>query len=334
MVGNDKDGAQQAPVDPLFLFGCGLLWHKTADAGAGWELIRGLKSRDIAVRAIARAWLAKAQNLRLPAASLPDWEAATGGASGLEAAQRHNNLIEVVGMNTPYGLEIIDSCLHCNMRIESCFCNLSPEMLKSFSAASHQSTYPGGALLFVEGQKPRGAFVLCSGRVKLSTTSREGKVLILKIAQPGEALGLSAAISGTEYELTAETTGPCQVTFVERETFIKLVEKNGELGLRTAQALSWEFQSAYRDIQELVLARSSAGKLARLLLSWTGGRETGNSEIRIRASLTHEEMAQMIGASRETVTRVLSDLKKKEWIRLDGSTLVIRNRTALETLAA
>ena len=74
--------------------------------------------------------------------------------------------------------------------------------------------------------------------------------------------------------------------------------------------------------------------MARLLLSWTGGRETGNSEIRIRASLTHEEMAQMIGASRETVTRVLSDLKKKEWIRLDGSTLVIRNRTALETLAA
>jgi CRP/FNR family transcriptional regulator len=237
-------------------------------------------------------------------------------------------------MNTPYGLEVIDSCLHCNMRIESCFCSLSPEMLKSFSAASHQATYPGGALLFVEGQRPRGAFVLCSGKVKLSTTSREGKVLILKIAQPGEALGLSAAISGTSYELTAETAGPCQVTFIERDAFIRLVEKNGELGLRAAQALSREFQSAYRDIHELVLARSSAGKLARLLLSWTGGGENGGSEIRIRASLTHEEMAQMIGASRETVTRVLSDLKKKEWIRLEGSTLVIRNRTALETLAA
>jgi CRP/FNR family cyclic AMP-dependent transcriptional regulator len=82
------------------------------------------------------------------------------------------------------------------------------------------------------------------------------------------------------------------------------------------------------------LARSSAGKLARLLLSWTGGRENGASEIRIHSSLTHEEMAQMIGASRETVTRVLSDLKKKEFIRLDGSILVIRNRTALEALAA
>jgi CRP/FNR family cyclic AMP-dependent transcriptional regulator len=92
----------------------------------------------------------------------------------------------------------------------------------------------------------------------------------------------------------------------------------------------------YRDIHELVLARSSAGKLARLLLSWTTAREreTGVSEVRVRAGMTHEEMAQMIGASRETVTRLLSDLKKKEFIRLEGSTLVIRNRTALEALAA
>jgi len=113
--------------------------------------------------------------------------------------------------------------------------------------------------------------VLCLGKVKLSTTSRDGKVLILKMAEPGEALGLCAVISGTPYELTAETTGPCQVNFIDREALMKLLEKHGELGLHSAQALSREFQSAYRDIHELVLARSSAGKLARLLLSWSGG---------------------------------------------------------------
>lgn len=333
MAGNGHDEAQPTPVDPLYLFGCSLLWHENADTDAGWDLILGLRSADRAVRAIARALLAKAQNVRLPAASEPGLDVPVSVPSN-PAADTNRSSGEVPGMNTPYGLEIIDSCLRCKVRIESCFCNLSPEMLKFFSAASHQATYPGGALLFVEGQRPRGAYVLCSGTVKLSTTSREGKVLILRIAQPGEALGLSAAISGTSYELTAETTGPCQVTFVERETFIKLLEKNGELGLRAAQALSQEFQSAYRDIQELVLARSSAGKLARLLLSWTGTRENGGSEIRLRTALTHEEMAQMIGASRETVTRVLSDLKKKDWIRVDGSTLVIRNKTALEALAA
>jgi CRP/FNR family cyclic AMP-dependent transcriptional regulator len=238
-----------------------------------------------------------------------------------------------VSMNTPYGLEIIDNCVNCTLRKQHSFCNMSVPLLKTFSTASHPGTYPGGAVLFVEGQIPRGAYLLCSGRVKLSTTSRDGKVLILKIAEAGDLLGLSAVISGTAYEVTAETSAPCHVNFVERSALIDLIGRNGELGLRAAESLSREFQSAYRDIHDLVLARSSAGKLARLLLSWTPGDGKTEREIRIRSSLTHEEMAQMIGASRETVTRLLSDLKKKEFIRLEGSTLVIRNKTALEALA-
>ncbi len=143
-------------------------------------------------------------------------------------------------------------------------------------------------------------------------------------------------ISGEPFELTAETTGPCQVNFIERMALIERIEKNGELGLHSSQALSREFQSAYRDIHDLVLARSSAGKLARLMLSWTPHREKNavDGEIRIHPTLTHEEMAQMIGASRETVTRLIGDLKRREFIRLEGSTLVIRNRVALEALAA
>jgi CRP/FNR family transcriptional regulator, cyclic AMP receptor protein len=138
----------------------------------------------------------------------------------------------------------------------------------------------------------------------------DGKVLILKVAEPGETLGLSAVIGGTRYELTAETSGPCQVKFIGRMVLLKLIERHGELGLHSAQALSHEFQSAYRDIHGLVLSRSSTGKLARLLLSWTNGREK-KRDIKIRSRMTHEEMAQMIGSSRETVTRLLSDLKKK-----------------------
>jgi CRP/FNR family transcriptional regulator, cyclic AMP receptor protein len=236
-------------------------------------------------------------------------------------------------MNTPYGLEIIESCASCKLRQDTWFCALSPDAEKSFNGCSHQSTYPGGSLLFIEGQKPRGAFLLCTGRAKLFTTSREGKVLILKIAQPGEVLGLSAVISGTAYELSAETSGPCQVNFIDREAMMNLVKKNGELGFHAAEALSREFQSAYRDIHDLVLARSSTGKLAKLLLSWTDTPQKTN-EVRIRSSLTHEEMAQMIGSSRETVTRLLSSLKKRQVIRVEGSTLVIRNRVALEALAA
>ena len=332
--GEQKSLSCNVPLDPLYLFCCGVLWHSQADTSSGWELIHGLHSWDPKARAISGALLAKTENAKLLVKDLRRAERGPRSTRTRADPVFRQPRGEVVGMNTPYGLEIIESCLTCKLRKDKWFCGLSADVLKSFSAASHLSTYPGGALLFVEGQLPRGAFVLCSGKVKLSTTSREGKVLILRVAEAGEVLGLSAVVSGTCYELTAETAGPCHVNYVEREALLRLMAKDGELGMHTAQALGREFQTMYRDFHELVLARSSAGKLARLLLSWTPGRENGSSEIRIRASMTHEEMAQMIGASRETVTRLLSELKKKEFIRLEGSTMVIRNRTALEALAA
>ena len=167
----------------------------------------------------------------------------------------------------PYGLEIIDDCTDVQRTTPGFFCGLSPSALQSLNDISHKSILPAGAILFVEGQSPRGMFILCSGKVNLSTTSREGKILILKTADAGEALGLSAAISGIGYESTAETATPCQLNFVDRKHFLELMQTHSDIGLHTAQSLSRDFHSAYRDIHDLVLTRSSAGKLARLLLS-------------------------------------------------------------------
>jgi len=330
--------ANRDRMDPLYMFYCGLQWRNLGDSGAGWELIGALRSWDRGVRGVAAALLAKTEHARLLVRDLRRTRSGLYriATEYVSRDSRQQLPVKAVTMNTPYGLDISENCVSCKLRKSHWFCALSSGVLQSFSMVSHLSTYPGNAILFVEGQMPRGAFVLCSGKVKLSTTSRDGKVLIVKMAEAGEVLGLSAVISGTCYGVTAETASPCQVNFIERETLLRLMEKNGELGLHSAQALSSDFQSAYRDIHDLVLARSSAGKLAKLLLSWTPSRAKYDlgSEIRIRNGLTHEEMAQMIGASRETVTRLLSDLKKKELIRLEGSTLVIRNRTALEAMAA
>ena len=320
--------SQVARLDPLYLFTCGLLWRKQGDTGAGWELVHGLRSWEKGERMIAATMLAKTRHGRFLARDLRR-------ARHIPPAVK----LEVGGpyevtMKTPYGMEIVESCASCKLRKDSWYCGLSGEALKAFSAASRLNIYPGNALLFVEGQTPRGVFVVCAGKVKLSTMSKDGKILILKVADEGEVLGLSAALTGTCYEITAETLGPCQVNFVDRDAMVKLMEKYGELGVRSAVALGKEFQTVYRDIHEMVLSRSSAGKLARLLLSWMPHREQNDCEVRVRATLTHEEMAQMIGASRETVTRLLIELRKKEFIRLEGSTLVIRDRLALEALAA
>jgi CRP/FNR family transcriptional regulator len=236
-------------------------------------------------------------------------------------------------MKAPYGLDIIDNCTECTAANPGFFCGFSPSALQSLNDVSHKSILPAGAILFVEGQSPRGMFILCSGRVNLSTTSREGKILILKPASAGEALGVSAAISGMGYESTAETATPCQLNYVDRKHFLELMQSHSQVGMHTAQCLSRDFQAAYRDIHDLVLTRSSAGKLARLLLSNSPTQGVEAAETRIHSSMTHEEMAQRIVSSRETVTRLLGDLKKKQLIRLDGPTLVIRDRTALEALA-
>ena len=234
-------------------------------------------------------------------------------------------------MNAPYGLEVIDSCQHCELRTG--FCDFSAEPLRGLDAISHQQTYPAGATLFMEGQNSRSAFVLCSGKVKLTTMSREGKIFILRIATPGEVLGISAALCDLPYEATAITISPCRVNSLRREQLQQFLARQGEAGLHAAKAISKEYHYACEGIQEILMAPSSTGKIAKLLLSWTTRHGNDDRELRIRSLLTHEEIGQMIGASRETVTRVLSDLKKKELIRLEGSTLVIRDRSGLEDLA-
>ena len=334
-LGVQKKPQLQGPeLDPLYLFYCGLKWHKLAETNSGWELIEAMRSKDRGARALAAELLADTEDGRLLVRDLRRTRTGLYQIAKAPVPATPEQFAKGENMNTPYGLEMVENCMTCKLRKDGWFCQLSSDLLRSFSAFSHLTTYPGGAILFVEGQLPRGAFVLCSGKVKLSTTSREGKVLVLKLVEPGEVMGLSAVISEEAYEVTAETIGPCLVNFVERDGLLKLIEHNGELGLRSAQAVSREFQSTYRDIHELVLSRSSSGKLARLLLSWVNRRDTdAGHELRIQAPATHEEMAQRIGASRETVTRLLSELKKKDFIRLEGSTLVIKNRTALEAMA-
>jgi CRP/FNR family cyclic AMP-dependent transcriptional regulator len=238
-------------------------------------------------------------------------------------------------MKSPYGLDIIDDCTECTHAKPGFFCEFSLPTLQALNQVSHKSILPAGAILFVEGQSPRGMFILCAGKVNLSTTSREGKILILKTAEAGEPLGLSATISGLGYEATAETATPCQLNFVDRKHFLELIASHSEVGVHAAQSLSRDFQSAYHDIHDLVLTRSSAGKLARLLLSHSPAQaaEATAAETRICSAMTHEEMAQRIGSSRETVTRLLSDLRKKHLIRLEGPILVIRDRAALKALA-
>ncbi|HKS76544.1 MAG TPA: Crp/Fnr family transcriptional regulator [Terriglobales bacterium] len=235
-------------------------------------------------------------------------------------------------MSSPYGLPITENCLICKLRHSGFFCDLPKASLEDFERMKYASAYPSGAVLFVEGQPTRGIYILCSGRVKLSTTSRDGKTLILRIAQPGEVLGLHATVSGKPYELTAETLQAAQLDFVKRDDFLRFLQNHADACLNAAEHLSQNCQSAYEMIRSLGLSHSVSEKLARLLLEWAGDGEETKDGLRIKVSLTHEEIAQLIGTSRETVTRVLGEFREKQLAQLRGSTLLIRNKAGLEKL--
>ena len=233
-------------------------------------------------------------------------------------------------MRAPYGLEIIESCLICPHREDRLFCNLPPAVLQGLAAITSPAAYPKGATLFVEGQPSRGVFILCGGRVKLSTSSADGKSLIVRIAETGEVLGLPATVTGKAYELTAEVIEPSQANFIARQDFLVFLRQHGEAALRVAQQLGETYHSAIAEMRTIGLSHSAGEKLARFLLDLSEDRGDAKGEIRVRLTLTHEEIAQMIGTSRETVTRLFADFKKRQLLQVKGSTVIIKNKTELE----
>jgi CRP/FNR family cyclic AMP-dependent transcriptional regulator len=233
-------------------------------------------------------------------------------------------------MRAPYGLEIIENCLACPHREEFLFCNLPSDCLQALAAITSTACYPKGASLFVEGQSPRGVFIVCRGRVKLSTSSADGRTLILRISEPGEVLGLPATLVGKPYELSADVIEPAQANFISRSDFLNLLREHAEVALRVAQQLGETYHSTIAEMRTICLSHSAGEKLARFILDLAADHhETG--EVRLTLTLTHEEIAQMIGASRETVTRTFADFKKRQFLQVKGSTLIINDRTALES---
>src|SRR6478752_6708324 len=235
-------------------------------------------------------------------------------------------------MRAPYGLNILDNCLTCQVREEHLFCNLSIHAGQRLNEIKSTAVYPKGAMLFIEGQQPRGVFVLCAGKAKLSTSSREGKTIITKLSDAGDVLGLNSVVSNRPYEVTAEMMEPGQANFIPRESLLQFLKDHGEVALRVAEQLSRNYYTAYEEIRTLGLATSPSEKFAKLLLSWPVESRDVTNGVHLRMTLTHEEVAEMIGTTRETVSRLFSEFKRKQLVNVKGTTLTIRNAQALEEI--
>jgi CRP/FNR family transcriptional regulator len=214
------------------------------------------------------------------------------------------------------------------------FCNLNAEALTDFGQIGVNAVLPKGTPLFYEDGPSNGVFVICTGQVKLSCISREGKTLILKIAVPGDVLGLGAVISGSKYEVTAETIEPTEIKHIRQSDFLSFLERHGEASLHAAKALSEEYKAAFFDARRLALSGSAAGRLASVLLEWGRAASCGKPEMRLTMALTHEELANLVGSSRETVTRMLARFRKEKLIQVKGTSILILSPERLENLTA
>jgi CRP/FNR family cyclic AMP-dependent transcriptional regulator len=202
--------------------------------------------------------------------------------------------------------------------------------------AADTKIFEKGDVLFIEGDRPRGVYCLRDGRVKLTTSTPEGRVLILGVGRPGDTLGLSAVLSNAEFEATAEAIETVMVHYIARETYLTRLRRNADFALEAAVELGRRYRDAHTAMRSLASTDPVLTRLARLFLKWAkeGHTTNGHLPLQIHNTFTHQQIAEMIGSSRETVTRVLREMRERDLVTLKGADLCIHSPAKLNMVAA
>jgi CRP/FNR family transcriptional regulator len=213
------------------------------------------------------------------------------------------------------------------------FRKLSPAALADLTSIRIPQSYEAGEILFSETLETTGVFLIREGIVRLSMNSSDGKRLSLRVARAGEVLGLSSALFGTKCETTAETLSSAKITHFSGSEFRDFLMRHPEVYKLVTEEVCLQYTMACEQLRTVGLSSSAPEKLARLLLEMSENGQTTENGTRFRFLLTHEQIGEFIGASRETVTRTFGAFKLRRLVAMNGSTLTISNRRALESYA-
>ena len=210
---------------------------------------------------------------------------------------------------------------------------LTPAAVQDLESTQHVSDLPADRIIFSERETPEALYLVLSGDVKLSINSRDGRRLSLRIVHAGEVLGLASVLSNTPYEVTAETLYPARIARIERHDFLNFLSRHPEAYKTVTEELSRNVNLTCERLRVVGLSTSAPEKLARLLLDWSENEHESENSTRFRFCLTHEQIGEFIGASRETVTRTMGAFKDRRLVAFQGSMLTIPSRTALASYA-
>lgn len=224
------------------------------------------------------------------------------------------------------------SCSACVL--QQSFCHLSEELRTTFDGLKTTVTYWKGETIFHEDDPCQSVFAVCDGSVKLVTTSSEGRVLLLRFAHPGEMLGLAEAVLGpAPYSCSAIAAESSVLAVIPRETFLRFMNSYPEARLGLTIALSEQYKLAQRETKFLGFGENSTVRLAHLLLEWSAQHGVpGEDGVHIPLHVTHGDLAQAIGATRETVTRLLGHLTRAGLIERRENAIVVLRPAELAAL--
>ncbi len=227
---------------------------------------------------------------------------------------------------------VVQNCVTCPVRGPHCFCNLSPVTVQELQTIGSRVRLGVGETVLQEDSMADRVYVVCRGKVKLTASSADGKLLIVRIAGPGDVLGLTSLLNNVRHKVTAETLEICDLKAIGRADFLAFMESSRDVGRSAAVSIAWEYEGVLLTARRLATSSSAAGKLATALLDW-GRMDAANGEsMAFRMPLTHEELGSMTGLSRETVTRLLGKFRRERLVELDGGRMVLPAPAKMESL--
>lgn len=229
---------------------------------------------------------------------------------------------------------LIESCLRCGHRADGLFCKLPNSALHKILEAREARVCPKGALVCRQGGAANGVFVLCTGKAQASTTTPEGRTVVVGEVSPGEIIGVSAVLSGTPYKTTVEITEQCQLNYLAREEFLEMVQNDPDIGSHVVLQILHDSGAAVPELSLRTAAGTVSEKLGRLLAQWAKNplhvlrRRRNETPVRVRA--TAKEIAHIVGATEEEVDAALRDFQKKKWLRIEGTTWMVGEKLTKE----
>jgi CRP-like cAMP-binding protein len=208
------------------------------------------------------------------------------------------------------------------------FSGLQRDELLKFAELTRERTYPKGSVILFQGDPGDSLYVLRQGRAKVVLIGEDGREVILGVLEPGAHFGELALIDDQPRSAHVIAMEDSQLLILRREDFRRRVEANPTVAWALLTELSRRLRRADQKIGGLVLL-DVPGRISRLLLDLSAESDSAT----IDKPLTHQTIAQMIGASRETVSRAMKEFQEEGLIRVERRRIAVANRDALEKRA-